>query len=639
MKTLKGKGQYHSIGWIVCEKMKKANYLLMITLLLIVLASCSAGNENQLEKEEDAYFDKLDGNQVSEAAVKTELRSIDYAPYFDSDTAPVVDLTTAIEVDLSSPSGKNISYSKNKLTITAGGTYVLSGTLDGCVSVDGVEEDVTIVLNGATIQTLDSQSAAALVFKSNNANRLLYIQEGTENHLSDSQGDTDLDGDSAVIQAKKSSLTIAGAGHLTLTSNGENTTGIKVKKHLSIYNTSIDIDVVNNGIKADECIYLQDVNLVINAGNDGIKTDIEPATIEEAYQYAAEEYAGFITILSSNLNITAVDDGISANNGMYIRGDNNNLIKIKTNGGAPATVTERSSDAADGKGIKVGGITYTATDGTETNVASQLAQNYYLIIDGGTFDLNCNDDAISSKGHQMLLSGSFTIATGDDGIHSEYVTQIEGGHFTITKSYEGIEGAIVDISSGDIKIVSTDDGINAANADLDGDSFYIYISGGNILVNAQGDGIDSNGTIEMSGGNVVVFGPTGAGDASLDADKGIIITGGNLIAFGSSGMVESPSSSSTQSYVVLNLSSGAGENTAFTIMDATEDVIYTVTPSKSYQSVIISLNTFEDGNSYVITVGGSSYEITLSGIANALGNVFNGQGGMVPHTPSGPGKH
>ena len=69
---------------------------------------------------------------------------------------------------------------------------------------------------------------------------------------------------------------------------------------------------------------------------------------------------------------------------------------------------------------------------------------------------------------------------------------------------------------------------------------YIIIEGGNITVDASGDGIDSNGTVLIKGGYITIHGPVARGDASLDSDGGILIEGGTLIAAGSLGMVETP---------------------------------------------------------------------------------------------------
>lgn len=604
--------------------MKKLLGFAVLSLGILSLCSCET-QDSEIESNNTDQFDQLGGNEVGDVSAKTVLTASDYSYYEIS--KPVISEENIVDVNLQNPEAEGITFVDNLLTITNGGTYRLYGNLKGAVSVDSVEEDVTIILDNANITTLDSQSCAALVFKKNSRNRTLYLNPDSYNSLSDSAGDTEAEGDSAVIQAKKSSLNVCGSGTLDLKCLGEDSTGIKVKKELAIYDSTIKISAYNNGIKADEAVFINNADININAENDGIKTDIEPESLLEAEEYASNEYAGYISIINSNINITCNDDGISANSGMYINNAGHE-ITIKTNGGAPTSITESSSDNADGKGIKVGGITYTDASLNETDITSKLDKNYILIIAGGNFTIDSNDDAISSKGNMIILNGEFSIKSGDDGIHSEYITQIENGNIDIIKCYEGIEGAIVSISGGKISIISTDDGINAANGDLKNYSFYIYISGGNILVDASGDGIDSNGSIEISGGNVVVYGPTFSNNAALDADKGVIVTGGNVIAFGSSGMVESPASNSTQAFITVNLSKNSSSK--FTISDNEGNEIYSIIPKKNYQSIIVSLTEFVNGNTYNIQAGNESYSITLSGISNIAGNSFNNQGDMRP---------
>lgn len=89
-------------------------------------------------------------------------------------------------------------------------------------------------------------------------------------------------------------------------------------------------------------------------------------------------------------------------------------------------------------------------------------------IAGGTFELICDEDGIhagndeQTDGYVYIEDGDFTISVGDDGIHAEGVVYITDGDIDITKSYEGIEGYKVLVAGGDIDIVSSDDGFNAA---------------------------------------------------------------------------------------------------------------------------------------------------------------------------------
>lgn len=231
-----------------------------------------------------------------------------------------------------------------------------------------------------------------------------------------------------------------------------------------------------------------------------------------------------------------------------------------------------------------------------------------MIIVGGNFELNSNDDAITSRGNVIISGGTFDILSGDDGIYAEYLSKILGGKVTVKNSYEGIEGATVEILGGTLDITAFDDGVNAANSDLGRYSFYILISGGDIVVNAGGDGIDSNGTIK--------------------------ITGGNVCAVGSAGMVENPSSNSTQRYVSLTMSSTAVADTEIIVKNSNGEILLEVKPPKKYQSVIISLNSFVQGETYTLTVGTQRYSATLNSIGTIIGNNMPG-GGNQGFRPGG----
>ena len=254
-----------------------------------------------------------------------------------------------------------------------------------------------------------------------------------------------------------------------------------------------------------------------------------------------------------------------------------------------------------------------------------------MVIKGGTFILNSNDDAITSKGNIFILDGKFDISTGDDGIHAEYLTKITGGEILINKCYEGVEGAQVEITGGDLNITSVDDAINAANGDFETSyNFYIYLDNANILINANGDGIDSNGNVTMNGGTVIIYGPTRGANASLDSDRGFVVNGGNLIAFGPMGMVENPASNSTQPYISLNTSTNS-KNTV--TIKKNNELLFQHTPSKTYQQLIVSLEDFNLNDTIILNIGSSEYEVTLSRIGNAIGQNSSGMGNQGQRPP------
>ena len=434
--------------------------------------------------------------------------------------------------------------------------------------------------------------------------------------MCDSEGDNATDGDGAAIQAKKRDLVINGKGQLLLEGKGEETSGIKAKTDLIIRDSTVNILSVNkSGIKADEKVALLNANIKIESKGDGIKTDLEPSTEEEALSYSSSLSNGYLYIENTSIDIVSGDDGICSNNGLFIKNNENNLIKILSNKGAPNTISESTPNSANGKGIKVAGIKT-----VDTYYKSTFENEYGLVITGGNFVINSNDDAISSKGNLIISGGAFVIDSGDDGIHSEYLTKIKDGDIKINKCYEGIEGAFVEIYDWEIDLISADDGINAANGDLRYESFYLYIAGGNIHVDAEGDGLDSNGTIQINGGCLLIDGPMREDNGPLDSDKGIIVNGGTICAIGSKGMVETPSQSSNQNYINLGLKKIVSSGSQILLKDKDGTTIFSHTSKKSFQSVVLSMSNLILGEKFTIIAGNESFTFTISSKATILGN-------------------
>lgn len=246
------------------------------------------------------------------------------------------------------------------------------------------------------------------------------------------------------------------------------------------------------------------------------------------------------------------------------------------------------------------------------------------LSNGGTFAINSADDAVHSNTSVTVNGGSFDIATGDDAFHAEETLLIADGIIAISESYEGLEGLYVEVTGGEITLTASDDGINAAGGtDASGmggrdamrnpgmssaSNGSIIISGGTIQITASGDGLDANGTLEITGGYTVVCGPTQGDTATLDYDVNGTISGGTFIGTGASGMAQSFSDSSQGVVAVSVGNQSAG--TTFQLSDSDGNIILTHTPELSYQVVILSSLDIVAGETYTITVGTSSGEIT-----------------------------
>ena len=144
-----------------------------------------------------------------------------------------------------------------------------------------------------------------------------------------------------------------------------------------------------------------------------------------------------------------------------------------------------------------------------------------------------------------------------------------------------------------------------------------------ITADAQGDGLDSNGNAEMTGGTVIVYGPTESMNGALDYDGSFAIAGGVLVAAGSAGMPQSPDQSSSQPSLLLVLDAVQQGGTPVQIQAPDGTEILSFTPVKSYQSIAFSSPELTAGETYNVSIGGSPYtSFTVSGVVTQIGNVM-----------------
>lgn len=521
----------------------------------------------------------------------------------DENTAATVtggDATTiALSGQSATATGTGAEVTDGVVTITAGGTYVVTGTMtEGRVLVNAPKEEVTLVLQDVSITC--STGSPLYVYKSKATT--LYLPEGTASTLTDGTDYTFSDSYSSAEEEEpnaclysKSDLVIAGSGSLTVNANYNN--GITGKDTLFIQKASVTVTAVNHGINGKDSLTIKDADITVTSGGDALRSTNDSDTT-----------LGYLVITGSALKLTAGEDGIQAETILTISGG------TATAGGAGQSI----SDDTSAKGLKAG---------TQVTVT------------GGILQLNCCDDAIHSNGDVTISGGSFTIATSDDGMHADDTLSISSGTIDITRSYEGLEGAKVLISGGKISIVASDDGINAAGGsdqsgfggfgfapDAFGGSgdYLIRISGGAVTVNASGDGIDSNGDIEVTGGELYISGPTSNGDGTIDCDGSATITGGIVVAAGSTGMAENFGTASTQGSILVNLSGSAGQT--ITLKDSDGDILASFTPAKAFGCVVVSAPGVAQGGTYTIAAGGASTTVTMESLI--YGSGMGGFGGM-----------
>lgn len=500
--------------------------------------------------------------------------------------------------------GSGYTIDGTTLTITTAGTYRIKGSCsEGSVVVSKGLSNVTLILDNLSLSS--STTAPVVVKKSANVN-IHLVGTSTLTNNEDPANETSTDTtvaeafEGAAVKVKSgSTVTFCGEGNLNAVANAKN--GIKGGATASlIFNQSGTINVsgnskyygattsgaaVNNGIASDGSIVINQGTYVIKAANDGIKSTPD-ATDETEGTVIDTESAGTVTINGGTFDIDVDGDGIQADTALNINGG---TFDIRTWKGY-SVWNDTLANAYSCKGLKASG-----------DRAEEAGIEPALNITGGTFTINTGDDAIHSDANATVTGGTFTIQTGDDGMHADTSLTLgtENGFdrdpdVNISTSYEALEGGTVYVYSGRYYVVASDDGVNAAGGSTNGSdpgagggntfnpggrpggggfnpggntqttgNYNIYIYGGDLYVNCNGDGLDSNGGLYLYGGTQAVFSMKSGGDNSpIDADGTISIQGATVFTAGAAGMDGSAKSSwfgTNQKYTSSTTSYTAGK--------------------------------------------------------------------------------
>lgn len=501
--------------------------------------------------------------------------------------------------------GDGVNKKGKEILISSSGIYTLSGTSnDSNIVVDAKGQEVTLIFDSLN---LTSKTTAPIYIKKAET-VTITLADDTENSLADNESYqyTDNDEINGALHSK-ADLIINGNGSLSIKASQNN--GITGKDTVKISDTTLYINASNNGIKAKDSLMVENSKIDIKAGGNGIKAYNE-----------TDSNSGTMEIINSNIEIISAEDGMEAitslsiENGTYhiTSGDGSNNNSTKNDWGFWGNSSREQEETTSAKGIKA--------DGTIT-------------IKSGSFNIDSSDDSVHSNNNIEIQNGTFDISSGDDGIHADNILTIEDGEINIKKSYEGLEASTIYLNGGKTTIKSSDDGINAGGGNdsssmsrpganqFSNNNYKIIITGGYYMVDSDGDGIDSNGIIEMSDGTLIIEGPTDNGNGAIDYDGSFNLTGGILIAIGSSGMMQVPSNTSTQNSIVLSFSSQSETSgIQITKNDGTEIITYI--PTKRYSSLIFSSPTLNQNEQYSIYLNGTTSENQKGLIENA--NFQNG---------------
>ena len=536
------------------------------------------------------------------------------------------DASSETAIDLSNPTATDgVTVEDGTLTITKAGTYKLSGEYQGQIKVETADSDaVRLVLDNANIT--NSSGAALNVVNADEV--ILYSASGTTNTISDgadytATGEDDPD---AVVYSK-ADLTIAGEGTLKVNGNHEDgihtsdglviasgtlevnaaNTGIKGKDYVDILGGTINVTAQQDGIKStndtDEgkgWTRLSNGTVTVNAGDDGFKASrvVEISggslTVEQSDEGIEAQY---INVSGGNVNVTSADDGMnaslktsnsestdsSANTSDTANQQQNNQQQGSLPGGQQSGT---SNQQQQGTGQPPQGqppaMSGTSQDGTSQNGTTGTGQQQNNTQNQGNQNMG-QPPAMPGGNAQDGTSQNGTTGTGQQGMGQPPQGGMPGG------------------GGGTFEVVDA----------------AINVSGGHVTVNAEGDGIDSNGVTTLSGGTLIVNGPSQGGNAALDTNGDLLLNGATVLSGSTADMFEAPSTNSTSGYLKLTNSSGFEQGSTVQVADSSGKVVanYKVTKS-NVQLVLVSSSSIVKGQSYTAYTTTSAVDSNAASLAS-----------------------
>ena len=474
------------------------------------------------------------------------------------------DSSSEVTIDLSNPTATDgVTVSDGVITITNAGNYKLTGTYEGQIKVEAADSDmVRLILNNATIT--NSTGAAINVVEADEV--VIYTASGTANTVSDgsSYSDTASGSPDAAIYSK-SDLTLAGEG--TLKVEGKYEEGIHTTDGLVIASGTLEVTAANTGIKGKDYVDILDGTITVTATKDGIKATND-----------TDGNRGWVRLSGGTVNISAGDDGFKAERVLEISGGTLNITQ--------------------------------ANEGIEAQ---------YINILDGTVNVTSSDDGINASYSTTSTSSTGTESASTSTTQTTQTAQ--GGQAgQAPAGGQAPSGTMGQPPAGG----GAGGGMGGGGGTFEVVDATINISGGTVTVNANGDGIDSNGTATLSGGTVIVNGPFTGGNTSLDTNGDLLLNGATVTAANSGDMFEAPSTNSTSGYVKISNVSNLSAGTTVQVTDSSGNVVanYKVANS-STTLILVSSSKITKGESYTVYTTTDSVDAsstTLASNATSLGS-------------------
>ena len=483
-------------------------------------------------------------------------------------------------IDLANPTATDgVSVENGTITITSGGTYRLTGEYSGQVKIEAAKTDtVRLVLDNAKI----TNSTGAAINVVSAAEAIIYTASGTTNTVADGANYTaigDDDPDAAIYST--ANLTLTGEGSLSV--EGAYEEGIHTTGGLVIASGTLEVNAANTGIKGKDYVDITGGIVNVTAAQDGIKST-----------NTNDESMGFTRLSAGSVTISAGDDGLKAPHTLEISGGTLNI--------------EKSNEGIEAQYINIldGDVTVNSTDDGINASLKDSSSDTSSDTTSGTATTGQQTQQNQNGQTQQAPAGGGAAPGGSQGSTGQNQNMPQppaGGTGQLPT-----DGAMPGGGGGTFEVVDA----------------AINISGGTVTVNAEGDGIDSNGTATFSGGTVTVNGPTAGGNNALDSNGDLLLNGGTVTTGSTADMFEAPSSASTSGYLKITDSSALTQGSTVQVTGSSGTVVanYKITRS-GVQLVLVSNKNIVKGQSYTVSVTSGSVDAastTAASGASELGS-------------------
>ena len=532
---------------------------------------------------------------VTASSVTGAVAELSYADLEIDEANLSLDLADAVDLTLSdgeSEGGSGVSVDADTVTITAAGTYRVSGTLtSGSLVVDTPDGVVNLVLDGVDITAADV--AALNVVEAEQV--VVWLADGSDNVLADPAGatvdETVEDAPNATLFST-ADLWIAGDGALSVT--GHAADAITSKDTLVMAGGDVTVDAADDGVRGKDHLVITGGSLTAKVQGDALRADdesfleepdaavgvvwIDGGTLDLTAGSDAIDAARQVTVKSGDLTIAAADDGIHSDNVLRISGGDVSITEsvegiegayMRLSGGDVSVV-------ASDDGINVSGgaeaLTDTAAETTDTTADP-----------GGA--VGDRPEGGPPGGQDRAAGGEMAGAGGRDDQDDQDTT-------TDT----------VDLAS--LTVSAMEGSGFGGPAEADNGTRFLELSGGTYVVDTTSDGVDVNGSMSMTGGTLVVSATENVRQGAIDVDDVFTISGGTLAANGMATMAVAPGEDSTQATLALTFGGTIPAGTVITLADGDGTQIASFTTPKASDSYIYSSDALEAGTDYAISVGG-----------------------------------